>query len=115
LFAHLGDEPIVLPAIVYAELLVGVRLAHTALRASSRRAKIAALVARVPLVEFGTEIAERWADLFAELRVRGGLLPANDLAIAATALQLGFGVLVGPTDEADFRRVPGLRVETIAV
>jgi predicted nucleic acid-binding protein len=40
----------------------------------------------------------------------GRLIPSNDLAVAATALDLGFGVLVGPTDEAHFRAVPGLRV-----
>jgi predicted nucleic acid-binding protein len=38
------------------------------------------------------------------------LIPANDLVVAATALELEYGVLVGPTDEAHFRRVPSLRV-----
>jgi hypothetical protein len=31
-------------------------------------------------------------------------------AVAASAVYLGFGVLVGPADEQHFRRVPGLRV-----
>ena len=44
LLADLGDEAVVLPAIVYGELLVGVKLAGSAARASSRRAKIAALL-----------------------------------------------------------------------
>jgi len=57
------------------------------------------------------ETAERWADLFATLQRAGSLIPANDLTVAATALQVGFGVLVGPRDEAHFRRVPLLRVE----
>jgi hypothetical protein len=30
--------------------------------------------------------------------------------VAATALQLGFGVVVGAADEQHFRRVPGLDV-----
>ena len=38
---------------------------------------------------------------------------ALDLAVAAIALQLGFGVLVGPNGEAHFRRVEGLRVEVL--
>ena len=59
--------------------------------------------------------AERWAELFATLSRRGRLIPANDLAVAATALHLGFGVLVGPQDEAHFRSVPGLRVERLAL
>jgi len=111
----IGDEPAALPAIVYAELLAGVRLAESPTRAASRRSKIAALISRVPIVEFGAEVAERWADLFATLSREGRLIPANDLAVAATAFHLGFGVLVGPRDEAHFRAVPGLRVETLTV
>jgi predicted nucleic acid-binding protein len=41
------------------------------------------------------------------------MVPANDLAVAATALSLGFGVLVGPAGEERFRMIPGLRVETL--
>jgi len=109
----LAQEPAVLPAIVYAELLVGVHLAGSRPRGASRRAKIDAFVARVPIVEFGTEVAERWAELFSTLSRQGRLIPANDLAVAATALHLGFGVLVGPRDEPRFRAVPDLRVELL--
>jgi predicted nucleic acid-binding protein len=111
----IGDEPAALPAIVCAELLVGVHLARGAARAASRRAKIHALLARIPVVDFGVSIAERWAELFTTLSRRGRLIPANDLAVAATALHLGFGVVVGPQDEAHFRSVPGLRVERLAL
>lgn len=93
--------------------MVGVELADAPLRAAARRAKIDALVARVPLVEFRREIAERWGKLFAVLSRRGSLIPANDLAVASTALSLDFGVLVGPRDEEHFRRVPELRVELL--
>ncbi|MGH7544679.1 MAG: type II toxin-antitoxin system VapC family toxin [Gemmatimonadota bacterium] len=111
--AVVGDEPVVLPAIVYAELLAGVRLADTRRRAAARRAKIDALVSRVPMLEFGAGAAEWWAQLFAQLSRKGRLVPANDLIVAATARDLEFGVLVGPVDEAHFRRVPRLRVETL--
>jgi predicted nucleic acid-binding protein len=107
------DEPVVLPAIVYAELLVGAQLARSVPSGTARRAKIMALVNRVALVEFGQEIAERWAELFTHLSRRGELIPANDLAVAATALHLGFGVLVGDHDQQHFRRVPQLRVEPL--
>jgi tRNA(fMet)-specific endonuclease VapC len=113
MLSALGSEPIVLPAIVYGELLVGVRLADSPERAASRRAKIAALAGRVPIVAFGREIAERWAELFAVLSRSGQLVPANDLAVAATALHLGFGVVVGARGEAHFRRVPGLSVQSL--
>ena len=111
----LGDEPAALPAIVCAELLVGVHLARGASRAASRRAKIHALLARIPVVDFGLSIAERWAELFTTVSRQGRLIPANDLAVAATAIHLGFGVVVGPQDEAHFRSVPGLRVECLAL
>ena len=109
----LGDEPAVIPAIVYAELLVGARLANTPARAAGRRSRIEALASRFPVVEFTRRTAERWAEGFAALSRTGQMIPANDLAVAATALELDFGVLVGPRDERHFRRVPGLRCERL--
>ena len=102
-----------LPAIVLAELVSGVHLADTPVRAASRRAKVSALVSRVPVVEFGAVIAERWGELFAVLDRAGTPIPSNDLAVAATADSLGFDVLVGPAGEEHFRRVPELRVEVL--
>lgn len=111
--AAIGDEAAVVPAIVYAELLVGVELAADRPRADGRRAKVDALLSRVPLVDFDAAAATHWAELFATLSRAGRLIPANDLAVAATARALGFGVLVGPQDERHFRVVPGLRVEAL--
>jgi predicted nucleic acid-binding protein len=108
-----GDEPVALPAAAYAELLAGVLLADTPERAARRRARVEALVSRVPVVDFDAGIAQRWAELFAALHRQGRLIPANDLAVAATALHLGFTVLVGSSAEEHFRRVDGLRVEVL--
>ncbi|MDQ7858229.1 MAG: hypothetical protein QN174_13435 [Armatimonadota bacterium] len=72
------------------------------------------MLAHIPIVSFDTEVAERWAGLFAALSRKDRLIPANDLAVAATALHLGFGVLAGPRDDAHFRRVPGLSVLTLS-
>jgi predicted nucleic acid-binding protein len=109
-----ADERVSVPAIVYAELLVGVHLADHPRRAARRRAKIDALLSVAPVVEFGPAVAERWADLYARLGRDGRLISGNDLAVAATAIDLGFGVLVGPNDEAHFRQVPGLRVVVLS-
>lgn len=109
-----ADEPVVLPAIVYAEALVGASLAGSAKRAAARRARIAALVAAVGIVEFGAEIAEKWADLYAQLSRKGRLIPSNDLAVAATALTLRFDVLAGPGDDRHFAAVPGLKVVALS-
>ena len=72
------------------------------------------LTVRVPVVEFDAAIAEAWARLFARLRRRGTLIPTIDLAVAATAVHLGFPVLVGPSDERHFRCVEGLNVEVLS-
>ncbi|HEX5585663.1 PIN domain-containing protein [Gaiella sp.] len=103
----------VMPAIVLAELLVGVRLASSRRRAVARQAQIDALRSRIPVVDFGVAVAERWATLLAALRSSGIVVPANDLCVAATALDLGWDVLVGQRDEAHFRRVPGLGVRPL--
>ena len=110
---QLADERVAVPAIVYAELLVGVQFADTPTRAAHRRARVEALTARCPVVEFDSAVAERWADLFAMLSRGGKMIPANDLVVAATALQLGFGVLIGPDNERHFRRIKGLRCERV--
>ena len=112
---RLGAEEAVVPAIVRAEILVGVRLADTAARAAARQVKLDALLARLPLVDFTGETAERWADLFARLSRAGTMIPANDLAVAVTAVQLDYGVLVGPKDERHFRRIDGLRCEIVSL
>ena len=106
-------ETLAMPAIVYAEILVGVLLADSAERAARRRARLDALADLVPIVEFDRQVAAVWADLFATLSRAGTMIPANDLAVAATALHLDYGVCVGPADERHFRLVPGLRVETL--
>ena len=108
-----SDETVALPAIVLAELLVGVRLADTPEGATQRQRKIDTLTSRVSVVDFDRHVAAQWAELFSGLRAKGAAIPSNDLAVAATALHLGFGVLVGPSGEAHFRRIPGLKVEVL--
>ncbi len=107
------DEEIALPAVVWAEALTGVRLADSPTRAAQRRARLEALRRVLEVQPFTAEIAECYADIFAELCAAGTMIPQNDLSVAATARALGFGVLVGPNDEAHFRRVPGLSVRVL--
>jgi tRNA(fMet)-specific endonuclease VapC len=113
LLARVGDRPAVLPAIVYAEALAGVELADTTKRAGTRRARLEALTAAIAVVEFDVEVARAWARLFAALQRAGRMIPANDLAVAATATHLGYGVLVGASGEKHFRAIEGLEVITI--
>jgi len=112
--SDIGDQALVVPAIVYAELLAGAALTRDPVRAAERRAKVATLVAAFSVIEFGQLFAERWAEVVGALRSAGTPIPSNDAQVAATALGLGFGVLVGPADEAHFRRVPGLQVRVLS-
>jgi len=57
--------------------------------------------------------AEHHADIYAELSAEGLMIPQNGISVAATARNLGFGVLVGTKDEAHFRRVEGLEVRVL--
>jgi predicted nucleic acid-binding protein len=104
------SEELVLPAIVWAEALSGVRLAGTAQRAAQRLARLEAIRRITGVEPFTAVVAEHYADIFAELYRLGSLIPQNDIAVAATARSLNFEVLVGPDDEAHFRRVQGLGV-----
>lgn len=106
-------EEIALPAIVWAEALAGVRLADSASRAARRMARLESLRRVMEIEPFTAEVAEHYADIFAELTQAGGMIPQNDIAVAATARCMQFGVLVGPDDEVHFNRVSELRVEVL--
>lgn len=108
------EDEVVIPAIVWAEALVGVRLADTPIRAARRRAHLEAVRNAAEIVPFSPEIAEHYADIFTELHGTGSLIPQNDIAVAATARELGASVLVGPNDEAHFKRVSKLEVNVVS-
>jgi len=108
------QEEYALPAIVWAEALIGVRLAKDASRAARRLARLEAIRKVTGIEDFTPLVAEHYADIFAELARSGSLIPQNDIAVAATARSLGFGVLVGSSDEAHFRRIPDLPVVVLA-
>ncbi|MFQ3577417.1 MAG: type II toxin-antitoxin system VapC family toxin [Verrucomicrobiia bacterium] len=106
-----AEETHAIPAIVWAEALVSARMAVNALRAAHRLTRLEAIRRVTGLVDFTPLVAEHYADIFTELSQQGTLIPQNDIAVAATARALGFGVLVGPKDEAHFRRVHGLEAK----
>jgi len=94
-----GEEGVALPAIVWAELLVGVRLGRDANAVARRRAKLEQLRLHVPIIDFDARIAEHYADIFSECSGNGLMIPQNDIAVAATARCLNHKVLVGGHDE----------------
>ncbi len=108
------EEIYALPAIVWAESLTGVRLASDASRAARRLARLEAIRKVTGIEDFTPLVAEHYADIFSELSKAGHLIPQNDMAVAATARSLNFGVLVGPNDEVLFRRVTELEVQVLS-
>jgi predicted nucleic acid-binding protein len=112
--SSLGDEVVVIPAVVWAEALIGARLAGSPQQAARRRAHLEAIRLQTEIEAFTPEIAEHYADIYAELSQTGSLIPQNDIAVAATCRSLACGVLVGPNDEEHFRRVQSLDVHVVS-
>ena len=63
-----------------------------------------------PILPWTMEVAWHYGEIYRALAAKGQLIGGNDLWIAATALAHGFGIVTNNADE--FRRVPGLTVET---
>jgi predicted nucleic acid-binding protein len=110
-----AEEELLMPAAVWAEALVGVRLAGSAGRAAQRKARLEAIRGIIGIEPFTQVIAEHYADIYSGLSERGSLIPQNDIAVAVPARCLGFGVLVGPRDEAHFREVASLEVRVLPI
>ena len=108
----LGDEDRAISVITVSELLHGVHRAAGERRAR-RRAFVEHLLAGIQAIPITEAVARVHAELWAQLTERGEPIGAHDLWIAATAVAHGLGVATG--NAADFGRVPGLRVVTVAI
>lgn len=91
--------------IVECELMFGARRVSS----STIAQKISTLLKLVPVMALQQEIAEHYASIRAHLERQGKPIGPNDLLIAAHALALDCTLITD--NEAEFRRVPGLRVE----
>lgn len=108
-----AEAEVFLPALVIAELWIGVELADSENRREARARKIRALLEATTVLPFDEDVAQAYARLYADLRRAGTPIPANDLAIAALALHHGHDILVSARDEHHFRAVPGLTVRVL--
>ncbi len=99
-----SGEPVAIPAPALAEYLDGAYFLGGSYLSVALR-----LVAGRDVVPFGRDEARSAAQIRAELRKRGTVLPLIDAQIAATTLGV-HGILL--TRDSDFGRVPGLSVET---
>jgi tRNA(fMet)-specific endonuclease VapC len=93
-------------AITKCELMYGVEVSPQRVR---DEAAIRAFLRHVQVLDFSAEAAPEYASIRADLKLRGALIGANDLFIAAHALSLGLTLVSNNT--AEFGRVKGLKVE----
>jgi tRNA(fMet)-specific endonuclease VapC len=107
-----GDEPFGISIITVSELLHGVERAKTDAIRLKRHAFVESVFEHFPLLPFDMPAARVHARIWAHLEGRGEMIGAHDLIIAATALALDYEVVT--SNSADFERVPGLRVRSIA-
>lgn len=95
--------------VTMAELLFGVRLST---RPKQARDAFDAFIRHLSVLEWTGAAAEHYAEIRADLKLRGAMIGANDLLIAAHARSLGAVLVTNNTRE--FGRVKGLKMENWA-
>ncbi|MCF6189599.1 MAG: type II toxin-antitoxin system VapC family toxin [Cocleimonas sp.] len=110
----LQTQSVYIAAITVSELLAGVSLAKTADEKINRHAFVENILNSLPVLDFDTEVARTYAELYAyalsngERNKKRQNINAHDLQIAATALVYGHRVLSSNTK--DFKDIPGIQV-----
>jgi len=102
-------DDVAIAAVTIAELRVGALLANRA-RKAARTAYVDDIVATVPILGYGLEVAEAHAELLVAVRSQGKPRGAHDLMIAATAK--AFDRTVVTADDTAFRDLPGVEVRS---
>jgi tRNA(fMet)-specific endonuclease VapC len=102
------DDDVAIAAITVAELLVGVQMADTKRRHSTREAFVLDVLETVPVIIYDEQIARSHAELLVAVRRAGRPRGAHDLIIAATAHATGR--IVVTADASAFSDLPGVTV-----
>lgn len=103
-----GETEIGLSVVTIVELIHGVQRAGTEERRQRRQAFVDELIRDLPVHPVTVETAKLAGRIEGDQAAQGVIIAFEDLLIAATALQLGFGVVTG--NVRHFERVPGLQV-----
>jgi predicted nucleic acid-binding protein len=103
-----GEVEIGLSVVTIVELTHGIQRAGTEERWQRRQAFVDELIRDVPVHPVTIETARIAGHIEGERAAHGVSIAFEDLLIAATALQLGFGVATG--NVRHFQAVPGLTV-----
>ena len=108
-FRQIQVENLCISAITYAELMNG---AKKSAQVKANIAKLTELARELIVLPFDVDAATVYGDVRSRLEYRGELIGANDLLIAAHALQRG--LILVTNNEREFGRVDGLRLENWA-
>jgi predicted nucleic acid-binding protein len=103
-----GEIEIGLSVVTIVELTHGVQRAGTEERRKRRQAFVDELIRDVPVHPVNIETAMLAGRIEGDQAAQGVTIAFEDLLIAATALQIGFGVATG--NVRHFEVVPGLKV-----
>ncbi len=105
-FATLAVGQVGMSVVTYGEMLYGANRSN-----SQEKAKrvLNELIQLIPVLEMKTETALHYADIRADLAVKGQMIGNNDLWIAAHARAIGKTLVTNNTREFD--RVSGLVIE----
>ena len=102
-------DDVAIAAVTIAELRAGALLASSR-RKSRRMAFVDDIVATIPVINYGPEVAEIHAALLVGVRAQGKPRGAHDLIIAATARASDRTIL--SADRTAFRNLPGVSVHS---
>ena len=103
-----GEIEIAISAVPLAELVHGVARANTPQVRKSRRSFIDELKKHVPVHPITDSTAEIAGQLSGEQAAKGMTLPADDLLIAASAIEQGYAVAT--LNVRHFQKIPGLQI-----
>jgi predicted nucleic acid-binding protein len=106
--ADSGEVEIGLSVVSIVELVHGVQRAGTEDRRQRRQTFVDELIRDVPVHPVTIETARLSGRIEGDQAIQGVTVAFEDLSIAATALQLGFGVATGNVRHLEV--VPGLKV-----
>lgn len=105
-----GVTEIVLSAISVVELEHGIYRAQSPQQAARRSRYLETVFAAIPTEPFTRDIGHVVAQVDAEARKQGLVIPFADLLIGGTALHFGYGLVT--RNERHFRMIPNLPVHS---
>ena len=109
-FAGREEEEFFISVVTASELLHGVYRATAPDVRARRSAFVEAVLERFPMLAIDLATARTHAQLWAQLASTGSLVGSHDLWIAAGCIARGLTLVT--LNVREFRRVPGLEIET---